>query len=139
MTISSSHRFVFLTGAPRERVWTALTCPDTTTGYLLGMRLESEWTPGAPVNLLTPQGHSMAGEAIRVDPPRSLSFALEQGTAPCRIIGWELRPHPMGTVVRLTVDDVDGDCEEEVEDVWLPVVAALQGLLDQPSRSVDGN
>ena len=139
MAISSSHRFSFLTGALPERVWTALTCPDTTTRYLLGMRLESAWTPGAPVNLLAPAGHSIAGEVIRVDPPRSLSFALEQGTAPCRIIGWELRPHPMGTVVRLSVDDVDGDCEEEVEDVWLQVVAALQTLLDQPSGAITGD
>jgi len=139
MAISSSHRFSFLTGAPPERVCTALTCPDTTPGYLLGMRLESAWTPGAPVNLLTPAGHSIAGEAIRVEPFRSLSFALEQGTAPCRIIGWELRLHPMGTVVRLAVDDVDGDCEEEVEDVWLPVVAGLQRLLDQPSSAVASN
>ena len=91
---------------------------------------------GAPVKLMTPAGHSVVGEAIRVDRPRSLSFALEQGTAPCRIIGWELRPHPVGTVVRLSVDDVDGDCEEEVENVWLPVVAALQILLAQPSGAV---
>ena len=48
-------------------------------------------------------------------------------------------PHPMGTVVRLSVDDVDGDCEEEVEDVWLQVVAALQTLLDQPSGAVTGD
>ena len=139
MAISSSHRFSFLTGAPPERVWTALTCPDTTPRYLLGFRLESAWTPGAPVNLMGPAGHSIAGEAIWVDPPRSLSFAIEQGTAPCRIIGWELRPHPIGTIVRLSVDDVDGDCEEEVEDVWLPVVADLQRLLDQPSSAVSGD
>ncbi|HEY5110542.1 MAG TPA: SRPBCC domain-containing protein [Acidimicrobiales bacterium] len=133
MAISSSHRFSFLTGAPPERVWAALTCPDTTPRFLHGMRLESAWVPGSPVELQAPAGHSVSGEAIRVDPPRSLSFALEQGTAPCRIIGWELRPHPEGTVVRLSIDDVDGDCEEEVEDVWLPVVAALQGLLDTPA------
>jgi uncharacterized protein YndB with AHSA1/START domain len=136
MTISSSHRFSFLTGSSPDRVWASLTCPDTTPRYLLGMRLESAWTPGASVKLLAPTGHSVVGEAIRVDPPRSLSFALEQGTAPCRIIGWELRPHPVGTVVRLSVDDIDGDCEEEVEDVWLPVVAALQSLLDQPSGTM---
>jgi|GEM_PF-2036242 len=46
MTISSSHRFSFLTLAHPERVWVTLTCPDTTPRYLLGMRLESMWTSG---------------------------------------------------------------------------------------------
>jgi uncharacterized protein YndB with AHSA1/START domain len=129
MTVSSTHRFSFLTAAPPDRVWAALTCAETIPRYLHGMSLVSEWAPGSPVELRAPIGHSVLGEVIRADPPRSLSFALEQGTAPCRIIGWELRPHPEGTVVRLSIDDVDGDCEEEVEDAWLPVVAALQGML----------
>jgi len=132
MAVRSSHRFSFLSGAPREKVWAVLTCAETSARYLHGMRLESAWMPGSPVHLRAPVGHAASGEVIRADPPRSLSFALEQGTAPCRIIAWELRPHPEGTVVRLTVDDVDGDCEEEVEDVWLPVVAALQGVLAPP-------
>src|SRR5271157_6549265 len=132
MAISCSHRFSFLTGAAPGRVWAALTCPDMSPRYLHGMRLESTWAPGSTVELRAPEGQSVFGEAIRVDPPRSLSFALEQGTAPCRIIGWELRPHQEGTVVRLSIDDVDGDNEEEVEDVWLPVLAALQGLLGPP-------
>lgn len=137
MASSRSHRFSLLAGAPPEQVWAALTCPETSLRFLHGMRLESDWAPGARVELVSPAGHSAHGEAIRVDPPRSLSFALEQGTAPCRIIGWELRPHPQGTVVRLTVDDVDGDCEEAVEDSWLPMLAALQVLFAPPAGPVD--
>jgi len=132
MTLKNSHRFSFLSASPQDRVWAALTCPEASAQYLHGMSLESAWVPGAPVHLCTPAGHRARGEVIRADRPRSLSFALEQGTAPCRIIAWELRAHPEGTVVRLTIDDVDGDCDEEVEDVWLPVVAALQGVLTPP-------
>jgi len=132
MTVRSSHRFSFLSAAPQDRVWGALTCAEASPKYLHGMSLESAWSPGSPVHLRAPAGHVARGEVIRADPPRSLSFALEQGTAPCRIIAWELRAHPEGTVVRLTIDDVDGDCDEEVEDVWLPVVAALQGFLAPP-------
>ena len=140
MAVRSSHRFSFLSGAPQDRVWAALTCAESSARYLHGMSLESAWVPGSPVHLRTRAGHVARGEVIRADPPRSLSFALEQGTAPCRIIAWELRAHPEGTVVRLTIDDVDGDCDEEVEDVWLPVVAALQGILtplDGGARSAD--
>ena len=132
MTVRSSHRFSFLSGAAQDRVWNALTCPEASARYLHGMSLESEWAAGSPVHLRAPAGHVARGEVILAVPPRSLSFALEQGIAPCRIITWDLRAHPDGTVVRLTIDDVDGDCDEEVEDAWLPVVAALQGILAPP-------
>jgi uncharacterized protein YndB with AHSA1/START domain len=129
MANSGSHRFSFLTEAPAERVWAALTCAETTSRYFHGMRVESAWAPGAPVLLLGPGGHDKHGEVIVALRPRALSFALEQGTAPCRIIGWELRPCDDGTVVRLTVDDVDGACEVEMEDTWLPVLSGLQCVL----------
>jgi uncharacterized protein YndB with AHSA1/START domain len=130
MVISSSHRFTFRTRATPEEVWSALTCPVTSRQYLHDMSLVSEWEPGSPVELHGPDGHSATGEVVAAARPHRLSFALEQGTAPCRIIGWDLRAHPDGTVVRLTVDDVDGDSEEEVEDVWLPILTALQSVLD---------
>ena len=130
MVISSSHRFTFHTRATPEEVWSALTCPVASRQYLHDMSLVSAWEPGSPVELRGPDDHVATGEVVTAVRPRRLSFALEQGTASCRIMDWDLRAHPDGTVVRLTVDDVDGDSEEEVEDVWLPVLTALQSVLD---------
>jgi uncharacterized protein YndB with AHSA1/START domain len=129
MATSGSHRFAFHTDASAEQVWGALTCPGTASRFFHGMRLESEWAAGSPVTLCGPDGHEKRGEVIAALPPRSLSFALEQGIAPCRIIGWELRSTGDGTVVRLTVDDVDGEREEEMEDTWLPVLSGLEQVL----------
>jgi uncharacterized protein YndB with AHSA1/START domain len=134
MATNDSHRFSFVTAVPAEQVWAALTCAETTARYFHGIHLESEWTPGAPVSLRGPGGHEKRGEVIAAHPPRALSFAIEQGVAPCRIIGWELRSSPEGTVVRLTVDDIEGDCEMEMEDTWLPVLSGLQRML-QPGGS----
>ncbi len=33
--------------------------------------------------------------------------------------------------MRLTVDEVDGDSEDEAEDTWLPVLSALQSQLEK--------
>ena len=133
MGFSTSHRFSFHTGATPDEVWSVLTCPVTSRRYLHDLSLVSEWQQGSLVELRGADGHSATGEVVAAVRPHRLSFALEQGTAPCRIIGWDIRAHPDGTVVRLTVDDVDGDSEEEVEDVWLPILTALQSVLD-PAR-----
>jgi len=43
---------------------------------------------------------------------------------------WLLRPTPGGCTVRLQIDEVDtADSPEGAEDIWLPVLAALQHLL----------
>jgi hypothetical protein len=44
---------------------------------------------------------------------------------------WLLRPTPGGCTVRLAIDEVDtADSPEDAEDIWLPVLAALQRLLN---------
>jgi len=44
---------------------------------------------------------------------------------------WLLRPSPGGCAVRLEVDEVEHpDSAEDAEDIWLPVLAALQVLLN---------
>jgi hypothetical protein len=45
-------------------------------------------------------------------------------------VTWRLRPAPGGCVVRLEVDEADhADSPQDAEDVWLPVLGALQILL----------
>ena len=44
---------------------------------------------------------------------------------------WLLRPAPGGCAVRLEIDEVDAaDSQKDAEDVWLPVLAALQLLVN---------
>ena len=44
---------------------------------------------------------------------------------------WLLRAAPGGCTIRLEIDEVDStDSAEDAEDVWLPVLAALQDLVN---------
>jgi hypothetical protein len=44
---------------------------------------------------------------------------------------WRLRLAPGGCTVRLEIDQVDhADSAEDAEDIWLPVLAALQLLVN---------
>jgi uncharacterized protein YndB with AHSA1/START domain len=78
-----------------------------------------------------PDGISITGQVLSVERNQTLAFAIEQGLGPCRFISWDLRQCSAGTVVRLTVDEVDGDSEDEAEDTWLPVLSALQSQLEK--------
>jgi hypothetical protein len=46
---------------------------------------------------------------------------------------WLVRPAPGGCVARLEIDEPDtADSPQDAEDVWLPVLAALQLLVNPP-------
>ncbi len=125
------HRYAFVTDATVDRVWEALTDRALARRYFFGLDVVSEWTPGGPITLHGPHGITVSGQVLSVEPPWTVVFAIEQGLGPCRFISWDLRDSAEGTVVRLTVDEVDGDSEEEAEDTWLPVLLSLQTLLSQ--------
>jgi len=60
-----------------------------------------------------------------------LSYLLRSGPDdPPVYLTWLLRPTPGRCTVRLQIDEVDtADSPEGAEDIWLPVLAALQHLL----------
>jgi uncharacterized protein YndB with AHSA1/START domain len=125
------HRFAFITVASPDQVWAALTNRELSRHYLFGLDLVSDWIPGSSVELRGPDGISIPGQVLSVERNQKLAFAIEQGLGPCRFISWDLRQCSAGTVVRLTVDEVDGDSEDEAEDTWLPVLSALQSQLEK--------
>ena len=61
-----------------------------------------------------------------------LSYLLQSGPEdPPVYLTWLLRPAPGGCTIRLEIDELDGaDSAEDAEDVWLPVLAALQDLVN---------
>ena len=47
---------------------------------------------------------------------------------------WLIRPGPGGCTIRLQIDEIDtADSLQETEDIWLPVLEALQQLVN-PGR-----
>ena len=53
---------------------------------------------------------------------------------PPTYLTWLTRPSPGGVTVRLYIDEIEcGDDEEGAEDVWLPVLTALQQHLSEPA------
>lgn len=127
----ASQVFRLLTTAAPERVWAALTCPLQSRAYLHGLSVSSGWQAGGPVAFHPHCGPTLEGTVLRVDPGRRLVLTVEEGNGCCTYLDWQLRRSERGTVVRLKVDETGtaSSSEEELEDVWLPVLHDLDVVL----------
>ena len=80
----------------------------------------------------------LVGRVLCAQPYRRLSYFLRSGPEdPATYLTWQLRSCPGGSTVHLHVDHAElADTDEDAEDTWLPVLAALQALLagGGPSR-----
>jgi uncharacterized protein YndB with AHSA1/START domain len=128
-----TRRFRGFADAPPTAVWAALTGSRAISAYLYGLGIESSWEDGAPIHVRSSPsstaGHlSLTGVVLRVEPPCRLSYLLQSGAEdPPVYLTWLIRPCRDGCTIELQVDDVGAaDSEEEAEDRWLPVLAALQ-------------
>ena len=132
MDILTTELFRFTTAAGPDAVWRTLTSPALTSRYFHGLSLESDWQPGSRVTARSRSGR-LVGEVLAVAEPRRLSFTLAaDDDQPETFVTWEIHdgeggaPAP-GAIVRLYVDEPDGD--DETESTWLPVISALQAVL----------
>jgi uncharacterized protein YndB with AHSA1/START domain len=128
---SSTEMFRFVTSAAPEEVWAALTEDGPSASYLFGVDLHSSWRAGAAVSSSGPEPATLSGTILRADEPFRLSFTLSAGDRqPETYLTWDIRASASGAVVRLYVDQPDGDDgAEELEETWLSVVDRFQSLL----------
>jgi len=112
------------------RAWSALTDRVETSRYLYGLAAHSTWQADAPIRFEGADGHSLTGQVLLVQRPARLSYVLQSGPHhPAVYLTWQIRPSPGGSIITLDVDEADASCDAEAEDIWLPVLAALQGAL----------
>ena len=72
-------KFVYVThiNTSPEKLWDALTNPEFTQQYWGGRRVQSDWTVGASIKHLKPDGAiDLQGEVLQADPPHTLSYTF---------------------------------------------------------------
>jgi hypothetical protein len=129
MSPLTTHLFRFATPAPPEEGWAALTTSEPGGGYLPDLSFVSDWAAGSTLVVTTADNPALScGDVIAAELPRRLSYALDGGRGPATYITWEIRPMPTGSIVRLSVDELDGDGDgqPDLEDIWLPLLARFQ-------------
>jgi hypothetical protein len=128
------HVFAAHVRADPGLVWAALTDPGQTAAYLYGLTAHSTWTPVDPIEFRVAGRVEAICCVLHARRHERLSYLLQAGPGdPPAYLTWRLRPAPGGCVVRLEIDEPDtADSPQDAEDVWLPVLAALQLLVNPP-------
>ena len=128
----SSQTFSLVLPANPERVWAALTCPAASARFLHGLSAHSTWEPAAPVSFRSGSGPVIVGQVLYADPPHQLAYTLEDpDCGSTAYLVWQLRVVPTGCGARLTVHEADARAgsDEELGDIWLPVLKRLSATL----------
>jgi hypothetical protein len=129
---SCAHTFAGWTRARPEVIWSALTDADKTAAFLYGLAAHSTWLPGAPISFRRGGHAGLTGRVLYARRHERLSYLLQSGPDdPCVYLTWLIRPAPDGCMVRLEIDEAGHpDSREDAEDVWLPVLGALQQVVN---------
>ena len=123
-----------------ERLWDAITDPETRAKYNFGAGVTSDWVPGSRLAM----GNEAAGielgegEVVESDPPRKLVHTMRalwsddvksEGTSR---VTWEIEPRGEVCKLTLTHDDFDGETStyKSVGTGWNPILSGLKTLLE---------
>jgi uncharacterized protein YndB with AHSA1/START domain len=121
-----------------ERLWEALTSGEVTRAYWFDRRVESSWTPGAPVTFHVggTDQVSDSGEVLEADPPRRLVYTFAPVGYAATRVAFDLEPVAGGVRLRLVQDRLadPGDVEGWRQG-WTPILTNLQTYLE--GRSVE--
>ena len=121
-----------------ERLWAAITDPDTRARFHFGNRIESDWTQGSAYAITNPlaSGPLMEGRNLEVDPPRRLVQSMlalwgddvaAYGTSR---VTWEIEL--IGDSCRLTVihDQLPEDADAQLYGGWPMILSGLKTWLE---------
>jgi len=135
------HVFVTYIKSTKEKVWNAITRPESTIHYFFGTRIRSTLKPGEPIEyVLTQDGKEelpVVGKILRVIPNSELSHTFYyHGTkeAPSMVT---YRIEEADTAIRLTVIH-DGfksetDTYHSVKEGWPFILSGLKSFLETGS------
>jgi uncharacterized protein YndB with AHSA1/START domain len=134
-------KFVYVTyiRTTPEKLWQALTTPEFTRKYWMGVAQESEWKPGASWKLTYPDGRvADAGEVVEVDPPKRYVLKWRNEWKPeFKAEGYAQMTctiEKVGAQVKLTIVHVMPKADSKfigaVSTGWPMILSSLKSLLE---------
>ncbi len=143
-------QFVYVTfiRATPEKVWDALTDPESMKQYWFGMYQESDWKVGSPWRLKHADGRvANAGEVLEVDKPRRIAITWRAESPPeLHADGFSHCAYdiePVDGAVKLTithgVDKPDARIIHAVSGGWPKVLSNLKSWLEMGEVALVAN
>lgn len=122
-----------------ERLWDAITSPETRAHFQLGCRIDSDWSPGSRYELTSPAaGGRLLGDGtnVEIEPPHRLvqTFAAHWDEAsnahgPARVT-WEIEPVADSCRLLVTHDELAPDAPETLYGGWPMILSWLKTYLE---------
>jgi uncharacterized protein YndB with AHSA1/START domain len=122
-----------------ERLWDAITSPETRARFQFGSRVDSDWTPGSSYKLTNPNaGGRVLGDGINVevDPPHKLVQTFHghwddasDAHGPSRVT-WEIEPVGDSCRLLVTHDRLASDAPETLYGGWPMILSGLKTFLE---------
>jgi uncharacterized protein YndB with AHSA1/START domain len=116
-----------------ERLWEALTSGEVTRTYWFDRRVESSWTPGAPVTFYVGDTDEVSdsGEVLEADPPRRLAYTFAPVGYEITRVTFDLEPVADGVRLRLVHDRLADPADvDDWRNGWTPILTNLQNHLE---------
>jgi uncharacterized protein YndB with AHSA1/START domain/DNA-binding MarR family transcriptional regulator len=121
-----------------ERLWDAITNPDIRAKYNFGVRIESDWTPGARIETTHSGANAPLGEGkvVEVDPPRRLVHTMvalwddEVRSAGESRVTWEIEPVGDSCRLLLTHDQLPETASAQIYGGWPMILSGLKTWLE---------
>ncbi|MDR3401051.1 MAG: SRPBCC family protein [Chthoniobacter sp.] len=122
-----------------EKLWDALTKPEFTQQYWGGRRIQSDWTTGASIKHLKPDGGvELKGEVLQAESPRRLSYTFhtvpregQPAEGPTRVT-FEIAVTFGVTKLTIVHDGFEPESKMflEVSHGWQAILSSLKTLLE---------
>ncbi len=124
--------------ATPEAVWNAITDPAARSVYNFGVRVESDWTPGSPIELVHDAASGLlgAGETLEADPPRRLVHTMialwsdEVRAEGASRVTWEIEQVADSCRLLLTHDQMREGANPELYGGWPMILSGLKTWLE---------
>ena len=121
-----------------ERLWEAITDPETRTKFNFGNRIESDWTPGSRYEMSNPRADGPLGEGenLEVDPPRRLVQTMralwsdEVKDEGFSRITWEIEPVEDSCRLTVTHDQLRDGANPELYGGWPMILSGLKTWIE---------
>jgi uncharacterized protein YndB with AHSA1/START domain len=125
--------------ATRGQVWTALTDPECTRSFYLGLAVDADWRDDGRIVYRVPGGGpewaELRGHIVHIDPAYRLVYSLDEATAwgeaPGTWVSWAIDEMSPGLCrITLTTDDLEADEPDDRDDAWSRVLSGLKTMLE---------
>jgi uncharacterized protein YndB with AHSA1/START domain len=121
-----------------ERLWEAITDPETRARYNFGSRVVSDWTKGSRLEMVHPNAGGLLGEGeiLEVDPPRRLVHTMlalwgedveSEGTSR---VTWEIEPVEDSCRLVVVHDQLREGANEQLYGGWPMILSGLKTWLE---------